>query len=263
MAQEVDLELLEKQFYITLRGYEQPVFTMPAESLLERVQVVKAVEAGSAIVRATGYELGVSYTGLALHSLVAAACFLYAYNRRWLDLSLGNLEFQLERHDDHAHLSFKLREMTEIAIPDADGEEWFRQSLDRYIREQLAPAVRSVAESCGLKGELIWGQYGARFAYYMKHVAENEANDDIRERFAAAARILKELPPEAFGRRRNPFVHTPRYIDSPYKPGATMMLRSSCCMWYCKEDGVKCYNCPKLTSAERDARRVEIMAQAQ
>lgn len=263
MGNGMDLSYLEKQFYISLFGYEDPVFEMPAEALFDRERLLAAMEAGGTIVRATGHELGVSFTGLALHNLVAAACILYAYERKWLDLTIGNLTFQLEKHDDHAHLSFKVNELKWTDIPVAGGEDYFRQSLDRYIREHITPAVRAVAENCGLKGELIWGQYGARFTYYRKHIAEKEPNAEIRERFDAAARILMEIEPEAFEKRRNPFIHTPRYIDSPYEPGGTMMLRSSCCMWYCKEDGVKCYNCPKLTSAERDEMRESIMAKAQ
>jgi len=263
MAQQVDLAMLSKQFYISLEGFEHPVLELPALKLLEREQVLKTIEAGGAMIRATGHALGVSYAGLALHNLVAAACIFYAYNRQWLDLSLGNLTLQIEKHDDHVHLAFKLHEIRAVDIPEAGGEEMFRQLLDRFIREQITPAVRSVAESCGFKGDLIWGQYGSRFAYYLKHVAEKEADGGIRERFAAAAGILVAIEPEAFARRRNPFVHTPRYIDSPYKPGEQMMIRSACCMWYCKEDGVKCYNCPKLTSEEREARREAIMAKAQ
>jgi ferric iron reductase protein FhuF len=263
MEHDVDLSYLEKQFYISLLGYEHPVFEMPAEALFDREQILAAMQAGGSIVRATGHELGVSFTGLAIHNLVAAACILYAYERKWLDMSLGNLTFQLETHGDHAHLAFKVNAFNWVDIPESGGEDNFRQLLDSYIREHITPAVRAVAENCGLKGELIWGQYGARFAYYMKHIAENEQNGEIRERFEAAARILMAIGPEAFERRRNPFIHTPRYIDSPYQPGGTMMLRSSCCMWYCKEDGVKCYNCPKLTSAERDEMRESIMAKAQ
>jgi len=263
MAQQIDLTLMAQQFYIPLQGCENPMFEMSAAMLLDPEKALEAVQTGGTEIRAIGHGLGVSYAGLALHNLVVAACIFYAYNRKWLDMSLDNLTFQLESHGTYVQNAFKLNEMTETDIPENDGERLFGRKLETYIREQLTPAVRSVAESCGFKADLIWGQYGARFAYYIKHVAEKAPNDEIRERFAAATRILMDIAPENFARRRNPFVHKPRYIDSPYKPGETMMLRSACCMWYCKEDGVKCYNCPKLTGEEREARREAIMAKAQ
>ncbi|WP_275901445.1 (2Fe-2S)-binding protein [Cohnella algarum] len=40
------------------------------------------------------------------------------------------------------------------------------------------------------------------------------------------------------------------------------MIRSACCMYYCREGGEKCFNCPRLTPDEREAMRESIMAKS-
>ena len=95
------------------------------------------------------------------------------------------------------------------------------------------------------------------------YVREYETREDVRARFEADFAVLTSLPAELFGLRRNPYVHEPVYIDNPYRPGTTMMMRSACCMYYCREDGAKCYNCPGLSEAERESMRTAILAKAQ
>ncbi|OZQ98234.1 (2Fe-2S)-binding protein [Paenibacillus sp. VTT E-133291] len=41
-------------------------------------------------------------------------------------------------------------------------------------------------------------------------------------------------------------------LELPYHAGERLVLRSSCCLYYCLEDGEKCYVCPRLTEEERE-----------
>ncbi|MBW7453583.1 hypothetical protein ACFOLF_12660 [Paenibacillus sepulcri] len=90
-----------------------------------------------------------------------------------------------------------------------------------------------------------------------------ETRPEVLARFNHDYKLQTELlGAEVFNLRRNPFYHIPRYIESPYKPGEQIMMRSSCCMYYCQEDGQMCYTCPRLTSGERNEMKEKIMAAA-
>nr|WP_279590354.1 (2Fe-2S)-binding protein [Paenibacillus lupini] len=39
-------------------------------------------------------------------------------------------------------------------------------------------------------------------------------------------------------------------------------MHSSCCMYDRRENGTKCYTCPRMTSDEREERKSEILATA-
>lgn len=111
---------------------------------------------------------------------------------------------------------------------------------------------------------MIWQQFGALLANVKDYVHEHIPVPAMVDSFDLGYRTISEqVPAEAFGLRRNPFVHTPRYVDNPYEPGGQMMMKSSCCMYDKRENGVKCYSCPMLTPDERERMRLEICAHAE
>jgi ferric iron reductase protein FhuF len=98
--------------------------------------------------------------------------------------------------------------------------------------------------------------------FVLDYIMENEPNKDVKDRFAEDYETLCELSPEVFNLKKNPFIHKPKYISNPYEePEKPMLIRSSCCMYYKKENGTLCYNCPRMTPQERENKRLEIMEQ--
>ncbi|MFD0672541.1 (2Fe-2S)-binding protein [Cohnella sp. GCM10027633] len=220
------------------------------------------VRAG-ALVQAIGLELAVSYAGLALYGLAAVKQLIMSQYDRVLDVSPSNVTIQLETHDDHAHICFKIHELRWTDLPTdacarraAVAAEW-----ERYFNDEFNPVLEQVSAAGGLKPDLIWNQYGSRVLYVMEYVRGIMPQGPMLKQIEDDYLLLASLPPETFNRKRgNPFSHTPSYIDNPYKPGSPLMIRSGCCMWYRREAGEKCYSCPILKGPERERMKAEIEA---
>ncbi|WP_308634225.1 hypothetical protein [Paenibacillus silvisoli] len=260
----VDFSFLNA-YYIRISpdGAANPSFEMPAADFMRAKAVSDAIVAGGSAVRPTGNELAASFIGGSLFGLCAARLLFLARYNAVLDLSLHRLTFQIENFGTYNLFGFKLDDDYDLsAVPDdANRGEFIQSVFENDFKRLIAPIIRSLSETAGMKPDLIWQQYGSMLANLMKSAAAKETNGDALERLKHDCGVLlNRMDGSVFGSRKNPFVHTPRYIDNPYQPGSTMMIRSGCCMYYCREDGDMCYNCPKLAPAKREARRLEILA---
>jgi ferric iron reductase protein FhuF len=263
MEQPMDLSLLKHFFHISLTGEEDAVTTIPGTDLLRREQMDAIISQSGTLLKATGTELAASFVGMAFFGVCASIQLILASHNRLLDLTLANMEFQIDMHEDHIHGCFKIRELRWKEAPEAaqDRDAWVAAELTSFYRNEIRPVVEIAAASAGVKPELIWSQYGARMAYALDYVEGIEKRPEVLERFRQDYQTLvRAVPAEVFGRRKNPFEHKPRYIDSPYVAGKKLMMRSSCCMYDRRENGEKCYNCPMLLPEEREARRLRIEA---
>ncbi|MDF2671085.1 MAG: hypothetical protein K0R67_3391 [Paenibacillus sp.] len=263
MEPTMDLSMLNHFFHISLTGEADAVTTVPATDLLQKEQMDAIIQQSSTLLKATGTELAASFVGMAFFGVCASVQLILAANNRFLDLSLDNLDFQIDMHDDHIHGCFKIRELKwKDAPPDAeDREAWLVAELSSFYASQIRPVIQSAAVSAGVKPDLIWAQYGARMAFALEYVEGIEKRTDVLERFRQDYQTLARLvPADTFERRKNPFEHKPRYIDSPSEAGKKLMMRSSCCMYDRRENGEKCYTCPMMLPEEREARRIRIEA---
>ncbi len=261
----MDLSLFEQFFHISVEGSASPEYSAPVDKLIADSAAMRDfLERGGALVQATGMELAVSYAGLAAYGLLALKQFAMSQYDRVLDLSPGNLEIRLEKHGDHAHIGYKIQQLRWNELP-ADAcarraaveAEW-----SRYLNEEFNPFIEGAAAAGGLKPDLIWNQFGARAAFMIDYMRERLPAGPELARIEDDFALLASLPAEAFNRKRkNPFDFVPVYVDSPYQPGGRIMIRSACCMYDRRENGVKCYNCPLLKESERAARKIEIEAE--
>jgi len=266
MSTEIDFTWIRGFFRISPEGAENPVLELPGTDLLDGSKLLPALEAAGRIVRATGLELPASFAGLTLCNLCAVSLIVMARHNRMPDLSLSNLTFQLELQGSFFYFGYKIHDLRWKDIPESPGTERAASAVQEWIpwfREAVVPAVEAIAAGAGVKPELIWGQFGGHLARVREFAVREERRDDALTRLDHDVRTLTGLPAELFRRKRNPFVYRPRYIEDPYRPGERMMMRSSCCMYYCRAEGAKCYNCPRLTSEERESMRQAIAAQSQ
>lgn len=257
----MDLTLFEEHFLISVKGSEAPLLSIPAPLILQEDRMKEALRLGSKLVQGIGLELAVSYIGLAFFGLAATKQIVMSQYNRILDLSLDNLTIQLESHGDHAHVVLKLSEIRWTELPAEDREASIRSEWIRFFAETMNPLVEAAASAAGLKPAIIWNQYGARIAYVMDYLRELVPEGMLRQTIEQDYVLLAGMPGETFNRRKNPFEHTPCYLDSPYKPGGQIILRSACCMYYKRESGTKCYNCPILKDSERSELKVQIEAE--
>lgn len=261
-----DFTTEERLFRISETGMESPSFEMPAAHWLQPDKALEALEVGASMSNAIGMKMPVSYAGLSILNLVLAKLLFLIRHDRWLDLSLDDLTFQMERRYDIMQTGYRIHTIRLKELPEqADSRERFLElQWRRYIQTDIRPAIETIALSAGLKPDLIWNQAGARLAGTREYLPlyEPAADDEFMSRYNRYADLLiQRLNAEDFKRRRNPFDWLPRYTDNPWKPGGRMMIRSSCCMYDCREGGQKCYNCPQMTAAERDVRRAAVLAE--
>jgi ferric iron reductase protein FhuF len=257
----MDLSLIDKFFHISLKGSEDAIVSIPAIELLQREKMDMVIHKSSELFKARGLELSASFIGMSIFGLCASLQLVLASYNRLLDLSLPNLTFQLEMHHDHLHGCFQIHELRYKEAPVDGREQWLAAELTEYYRNNVNPVVEFAAQSAGVKPDLIWNQYGARMAFGLDFVLEHEKNEAVRNRFEQDYELLKQgLKPDVFGRRKNPFEHKPRYIDSLRDPNKKVIMRSSCCMYDRRENGEKCFNCPQMLPEEREARRENFRA---
>lgn len=247
-----DISLAAKYFHITPNGCEQPLVSFPAERLLEPQTMDDLLGQGRDLLKGLGLEIAVSFLGLAFFGIPAAVhTFMWQYDHI-LDLSLGNLTVQLEKHDSHAHLVFRINELKWTKLPENGRDEAIVSALGELFRHTVNPVIETAAARAGLKPDMVWNQFGARMASVKDFIAAQAPNEALKQSYERHLALLLALAPEVFNRRKNPYVHTPRYIESAYKPGERVIVRSSCCMWYRRENGVKCYTCPMLSDTQRE-----------
>ncbi len=262
-----DFTIEERLFRVSEAGMESPPFEMPAAHWLQPAKALEALEAGGAMSKAIGMKMPVSYAGLSVLNLVLVKLLFLVRHDRWLDLSLDDLTFQMEKRYETMQTGYRIDTLHWTALPErADiREDFLEQQWRRYLRTHIRPAIDTIAVSAGLKPDLIWNQAGGRLAGIREYLHQYEpaADEEFLARYDWHANVLiRRLTAEDYARRRNPFDWQPRFTDNPWKPGGRMMIRSSCCMYDCREGGQRCYNCPQMTTAERDIRRAAVLAEA-
>lgn len=261
MTLDIDFSLVRSFFHISPEGADKPIYEIPATDLGNKERALDTLIMVRELGHATSFEMPVSFAGLTLFNLCATHLIFIAQYNRMLDLSLHNLTFQLERHPNYTNLGYRINELRWIDVPKVDRVNFLVRKYTEYIRENITPIVESLSSAGGLKANLIWNQYGARIAFIQYYMSENDSRGFVLQRLDEQCKLLTQLSaPHLFNRRHNPFVHKPKYLDSPWEPGENVIMRSSCCMYYCREGGNKCYNCPKMLPEEREVQRKLIMA---
>lgn len=259
MEQEMDFTIVDTFFHISPNGVAHPLHELPAADLYHReISYATLIKAGE-MVNAIGMQLAASFVGMSFFNLCITNLFFTAKYNRFLDLSLHNLTYQLESHGDHAHLGFKINELrwTELPKDEAERKIFLEHAYHAFFNEEINEIVEAIAASADVKSAMIWNQVGGHIHavrdYVFKYIADDQS---FLDRFQSDLDIIMGLPANAFNRRRNPFVHKPRYIADPWSPPDGMVaLHSSCCMYECRVDGQKCYTCPRMLPEEREERR--------
>lgn len=263
MTQDMDFTLVESFFHISPKGADHPYYELPATDFLDQaISHATLVKAGE-MVQAIGMQLPASFVGTSFFHLCITNLIFSAQYNRYLDLSLHNLIYQLEKHDDHAHLGFKIKELrwTEVPTGEQERKTFLENAFSSFFNQEINGIVEAVASSANLKSGMIWNQVGTLFLSVVEYIEENIKDQTLVDRFKSDFDVLVGLPAEVFNRKRSPFIHKPRYIDNPWSPpNGKTMIRSACCMYDCRVDGQKCYTCPRMLPEEREERRKLVLA---
>lgn len=255
----VDFSLVERYFHISPKGMEHPLLQIPGQQLVDGPTMHRVLQQGQTLLKGKGLDISASYMGLSMFNLLATIhLFLSQYNQ-WLVLNLDNITFEVENHDDHAHIGFKLLNLEWKEAPAEDRDVFIELETRKLFANLIIPVITVVAEQAKVNQAMIWNQYAARMTFVRDYVMENDPRPQVREQFLADYEVFtKQLTPDVFGRKVNPLTHEPRYIDSPYHEGKKLLMRSSCCMYYRREEGTKCFTCPILKDSQRAEMFTEI-----
>lgn len=262
MTNLLDFSLVKSYFHISPEGASTPLAEMlGTDFLLQPTRVKEMMLMAGDIVHATDLYLPASFFGTSFCSLCCTKLYFLAQSNQIVNLHLDNLLFQIEKHDDHAHLGYKIVNLQVNDVPtDEHADAFVLADWEAYIAETVTPAVEALAEVANVKPSMIWLQFGGIIAMLKDYVEKNET-EEIIARFQHYYHLLTEqISAELFNRSKNPFKHTARYIDNPYQPGEYFIMRSACCFYDCRKGGEKCYVCPRLKEVDREAQKAAILA---
>ncbi|UVI30794.1 hypothetical protein [Paenibacillus spongiae] len=265
MDHSMDLSLLESFCSMSASGAANPAYSIPAADLLLPERMEQTLIRSNELLKATSPELPASFMGLSIYNLGAAVQLVLAQHNRLLDLSLSNLTFQIVPYGNYALAHSHIHEIRWTDVPDLNEqrEAFLKRELTALYKTVIGPLIRTAAQCAGVMPSLMWNQFGSRTLSMREYLLQRDTRPIVRERFDHDYKVLTELDgPDVFERRRNPYVHRPRYAASPYEPGKEVLIRSSCCMYYCRVDGEYCYTCPKLTAEQRNAKFDELQKKA-
>lgn len=258
MKHDMDFTLVETYFHISPQGAEHPLHELPATDYYNKEIAQATLLKAGEMVQATGMQLAASFVGMSFFNLCITNLLFTAQYNRYLDLSLDNLTYQFEFHDDHAHLGFKINELrwTDVPVDKEERKAFLEQAFRSFFKDEINEMIDSIAASAEVKSGMIWSQLGGQITMVRDFLFESVPDANLLASFQQDLDVILSLSGEVFNRKRNPFIHTPRYIDNPWSPeGHKLMIRSSCCMYDCRVDGEKCYACPRMLPEEREERR--------
>jgi ferric iron reductase protein FhuF len=257
-----DFTIVKMFYHVSPEGADLPKYETPATTFFEPAVLSETLFESGKDAHATSPALPASFIGTSLCKLALIQLQFAAQYDRLIDLSPENLTYQVELHDDHGHLGYRIREVRSIAIPSEERDAFLIRHWNQYFASFITPAVEAVAAASDLKPEAIWQQFGGQIAYMKDYLIANEKREGVIEKFLNDSKQLSELDPALFNQRRNPYQHKPRYLDNPLNVEEKWLMQSSCCLYDRRENGTKCYTCPQMTPAEREERKSAMLAAA-
>jgi len=216
----------------------------PAENLLDEHKVASFLKKMKELYEADDYLLPTSVIGMSLFSLIATQMIVQSKYNKQLDMRLSNLHLQVKLFGKFPIMYVKLIDCT--LLPSS--------SLNDLV-QQLEEPISIISKVAGVKPSIIYNQFGGRAAQITEAFLQHENNETVKATYNSLFKQLKNDDCE----EKNPFQYEPKYLESPYSSGKKMMLRSSCCMFYRKKDGKKCYNCPTLSQQARTKMKEAIL----
>lgn len=246
---------------------ENPIYTIPAGDLSDRAQMGKFLAFYQEQIKGQDLQISATYFAASWRELCTALLYLLSLTNKGPDVTLGNLTVQVEVVNHFPRVFFVLNQPDEQHWPElVDGREGLLEKvLGPFIQGTLLPVMVSMAAVSGLPVTQLWTQLPLGIEYYIGYLAAHleaspEQRDKLKEDYDF---LIHKLGPQWFGLKRNPFDLKPIYVDDPYRPGEQIRMKPTCCLAYRANTGHGyCYNCPKLTKSQREAKYAEIRAAA-
>ena len=241
----IDFSFIASHCLLSPNEVEGIVLEEQAEHLTCENKVAYLLHNLKELYEADDYLLPASAIGMSLFNLIAAQMIIQSTYNQQLDMNLGNIDLQVKLFGHFPVLYVKIKNCT--LQP---------SSPIKNLVHDLDEPISIIAKAAGVKPSLIYNQFGGRAAQIAQAFLQHEKNENVQATFNS---LLNQLKNDDYY-EKNPFHYEPKFIDNPYNPGTKMMIRSSCCMFYRKKGGKKCYNCPTLSQQARNKMKEEISA---
>jgi hypothetical protein len=267
MMKPLDYAQLEELVKIVTDTPEDAVYSGPVVEWLDPDKLRSVLEYYSELLRAEDDLTTAVYFANQLRSLVFAQHFMVSLCERRLDLSLSNLRFHIRYQEKYPSISLQVIDKTELdnvrqddhsPSPSGQAEQVFRD----FYSLQIRPLLEAMAAAGGTSIGQMWGQFPLTLLYFKDRLQPLLTDSQDVERFERDYHyVTQELEGDVFGRKRNPFTVRLVELDNPYRPGEKAYMKPSCCQYYKTGGGQQyCFTCPRMSSSQREERRLEIVA---
>ncbi|WP_124726942.1 IucA/IucC family C-terminal-domain containing protein [Staphylospora marina] len=157
-------------------------------------------------------------------------------------------------------LEFELEDETADAFETGNRDAWRAERVAALFKDHLTVLIRRLQETTRIPADVLWAHVAFNLDYWYGVWQEQVPPGERRDILLGDREFLfREASPELFGWHVNPLNIRFREMDIPDCPGATIRVRSKCCLYYRLPGKLPCYTCPKLTDEGRSERWRETM----
>lgn len=263
---QIDFQVLDRALSIVTEQRPNALLTIPAAQLPEREHAERLLTVYQEQIKGRDVQVASTYYAACWRVIPAALLHMVANCEGSANFSLSNLTVQIDHANNYPRFYFVLNDPSVKPWPESDeSSSWRREVLGGLVRDTLRPVMETASEISGLPVAQLWGQMPLGVEFYLDYVADQlglpALKEPMKEQFEYFSTALEA---EWFGLKRNPFHVKKIWLDDPYRPGEQTRMKPTCCLAYRTDTGHGyCYGCPKLSKAEREEKRREIIAAAQ
>ena len=254
------MEHLEQKFPICLQDREGVLFAHSVQELVQEGSLSRLLDLYGPLIQSKATAAtALSFCGWFIGVAVAMQYSLSVWNVA-PDFAPEKVIVQVWQADQRFGIAFKIDGWSELAAPVRAEERagWRNQVLARFYGKTVRPLVEALAKAANVQPAQLWGQFPTAFLYYVDTWCNGEPDAEIQQRVRDDYRsLVNQLDGAVFGRTKNPFDVTIRWIESLESPDVAVRMKTACCLYDCLEGGTNCYTCPRLKEEDRAERRAQ------
>ncbi|MFC0472249.1 (2Fe-2S)-binding protein [Halalkalibacter kiskunsagensis] len=137
-----------------------------------------------------------------------------------------------------------------------------REQLANFFETFITPLIINLSKTVNIRLRELWGQLLHGIEYGRKIALDLTANE--REKILLDQDyhwLIKEANPSIFQSEKHVLDFPYMEVQNPTSPCMMQRMKPTCCLYYQTEGAHgKCYTCPRMTPAEREKRKQEVLA---
>ncbi|BBI30827.1 hypothetical protein [Cohnella abietis] len=247
-------EQLDKQFNIALEQRGEAVASISAAAFLDRDAMRSFLGAYKPLIEGLDDTVAAAYFSSWFGSIASAMHFSVSVHDVTPDFSLSNLTAHVIKETGFTRIGFQLTHGNVDQAPkDTMGRAaWRDLAFTQFYSHTARPLMECLSEASGLNVGLLWGQLPTALTNFREHCQTTIENEAVLRQLAEDEHFVQTgLPPQVFGRSKNPLHVSVRKIAHPLDPNKQLHMKNVCCLQYLRQDRYYCYTCPRLTKKER------------